>query len=239
MLIGDWYVISVAGEPAARGEPAIEVAIGEKTIQAKAHCLRFHWEYSRAGERIRIRPQRNIFVATCHRGMAAWEGRFSRAMLSAAEVSTQKDEFTTISGSEGVVTLRRKWYVGSAVGYSFGAWQVVAIGGSPLAASEVIRLSFENDQIAAQSQCLRWLWSYSRGASNSVAIKEENPGEMCARGLSRNEEVFGKILDGATTIDQRADGTMLIRGEDGEIFARRIPLTHPPGLRVERGSKFP
>lgn len=103
-----------------------------------------------------------------------------------------------------------------------GRWTILEINGAPLKGYEDIRLNIRDGRIEATSQCVRWLWSYATPAQGSIVLTKLNPGDVCDRGRSPDEEVFEAILDEANTTNQREDGAIVIRGSGGDILARPI-----------------
>lgn len=103
-----------------------------------------------------------------------------------------------------------------------GRWTILEINGAPLKGYEDIRLNIREGRIEATSQCLRWLWSYATPGQGSIVLTKLNPGDVCDRGRSPDEELFETILDKANTTNQRQDGAIVIRGSGGGILARPV-----------------
>lgn len=110
-----------------------------------------------------------------------------------------------------------------------GDWRLVRLAGR--AADEqppgaeipaTIRLVVGDVTFRANSQCVGFAWRYER-TGEKVALRPDNPGPMCARGLTTWEKDFDRILS-AVTDASIVDGMLRLSGAGGDMeFAPGAP----------------
>jgi hypothetical protein len=78
-----------------------------------------------------------------------------------------------------------------------------------------IRLTVGDRTLRANSQCVGFAWRYEK-RGDRIGLTPDNPGPMCARGLTTWESDFGRVVNGVTEARVVA-GNLRLSGPTGEL----------------------
>jgi heat shock protein HslJ len=103
-----------------------------------------------------------------------------------------------------------------------GEWKTAEIGHSPGVPGErMVDVTFTQDRIRAQSQCVRYSWIYTLSGETFTATPAGDVGPVCERKRTAWEDAFEQALERARTLTTQPDGAILLEGPGGEVLLRR------------------
>ncbi len=105
-----------------------------------------------------------------------------------------------------------------------GKWEVIALNGRPpKAADPAINVRITALEISAQSQCVKWFWSYRlSGAAFSTQPARQSEA-VCERSRSKTEQLFDQIMSSAARVRHLTDGGLYISNRTQTMVLRRSP----------------
>jgi heat shock protein HslJ len=103
-----------------------------------------------------------------------------------------------------------------------GEWKTAEIGRSPGVPGErMVDVTFTEDRIRAQSDCVRYSWTYTLSGETFTATPAGDVGAVCERKRTPWEDAFEQAVERARTLTIEPDGAMLLEGPGGEVLLRR------------------